>query len=160
LKKIHDDLDAAVFDAYGWPPELTDEQILERLVALNAERAAEERTGLVRWLRPDFQNPEKARPMAQVSLAGTADDEDAAVAPAPAAAALVWPKKLPDQISAVRELVTKTPDEWSAAEVAAAFKGAKKPDVEELLETLSALGLLVSYELVEGRRWRSAKFVA
>jgi hypothetical protein len=33
-------------------------------------------------------------------------------------------------------------------------------DIEELLETLSALGLLVSYELVEGRRWRSAKFVA
>src|SRR5690606_21265716 len=57
LKQIHDDLDAAVFDAYGWPHGLTDEQILERLVALNAERAAEEARGLVRWLRPEFQNP-------------------------------------------------------------------------------------------------------
>jgi hypothetical protein len=28
--------------AYGWPVDLTDEQILERLLALNLERAAEE----------------------------------------------------------------------------------------------------------------------
>ena len=42
LRQLHDELDAAVFDAYGWPPALTDEEILERLVALNAERAAEE----------------------------------------------------------------------------------------------------------------------
>jgi hypothetical protein len=27
------------------------------LVALNAERAKEEASGLVRWLRPDYQNP-------------------------------------------------------------------------------------------------------
>ncbi len=55
LKQIHDDLDAAVFAAYGWPTTLSDEQILERLVALNAERAAEEARGLIRWLRPEFQ---------------------------------------------------------------------------------------------------------
>jgi hypothetical protein len=55
LKKIHDDLDAAVFDSYGWPATLSDDEILERLVALNHERAAEEQRGLVRWLRPEFQ---------------------------------------------------------------------------------------------------------
>src|SRR5204862_6930347 len=65
LRQIHDDLDAAVAAAYGWPADpsagsgqaLPDDEILRRLVALNAERAAEERRGLVRWLRPDFQNP-------------------------------------------------------------------------------------------------------
>ncbi|TWI07295.1 hypothetical protein [Aerolutibacter ruishenii] len=31
---------------------------IERLVARNAERAAEEARGLVRWLRPEFQNPQ------------------------------------------------------------------------------------------------------
>jgi hypothetical protein len=46
-----------VFEAYGWPATLTDEQILERLVALNRERAAEEQRGHVRWLRPDYQIP-------------------------------------------------------------------------------------------------------
>lgn len=54
LKQIHDELDAAVFDAYGWPHDLSDEEILERLVALNHERAEEEKRGLIRWLRPEF----------------------------------------------------------------------------------------------------------
>jgi hypothetical protein len=57
LKELHDQLDALVFEAYGWPADLSDEQILERLVALNKERAAEEKAGTVRWLRPDYQVP-------------------------------------------------------------------------------------------------------
>lgn len=55
LKQLHDDLDAAVFAAYGWPATLTDAEILERLVALNAERAAEEKRGIIHWLRPEYQ---------------------------------------------------------------------------------------------------------
>ena len=37
---MHQNLDAAVFAAYNWPPDIDDEQILERLLALNLERAA------------------------------------------------------------------------------------------------------------------------
>jgi hypothetical protein len=40
LALAHEKLDTAVFVAYGWPHDLTDEQILERLLALNLERAA------------------------------------------------------------------------------------------------------------------------
>ena len=40
LANAHDTLDAAVADAYGWPADLTDAEILERLLALNLERAA------------------------------------------------------------------------------------------------------------------------
>ena len=40
LANAHRKLDEAVFAAYGWPMDLTDEQILERLLALNLERAA------------------------------------------------------------------------------------------------------------------------
>jgi hypothetical protein len=57
LKDYHDELDAAVLRAYGWPAGLTDAEVLERLVALNQERAAEEARGRVRWLRPDYQVP-------------------------------------------------------------------------------------------------------
>jgi hypothetical protein len=32
-------LDEAVFAAYGWPAVLTDQEILERLLALNQARA-------------------------------------------------------------------------------------------------------------------------
>jgi hypothetical protein len=43
-----------------WPHDLSDEDILQRLVDLNRERAEEERRGLIRWLRPEFQNPQGA----------------------------------------------------------------------------------------------------
>jgi hypothetical protein len=33
LKQLHDDQDAAVFAAYGWPAALTDQEILARLAA-------------------------------------------------------------------------------------------------------------------------------
>jgi len=39
LDAAHKQLDAAVFDAYGWPHDLADEEILARLLALNLERA-------------------------------------------------------------------------------------------------------------------------
>lgn len=40
LAMAHTKLDRAVFDAYGWPHDLSDEAILARLLALNLERAA------------------------------------------------------------------------------------------------------------------------
>ena len=39
LDLAHRKLDAAVFDAYGWPSDLSDEEILEKLLKLNLERA-------------------------------------------------------------------------------------------------------------------------
>ena len=42
LDLAHKKLDAAVAAAYGWPADLSDEQILEKLLALNLERANEE----------------------------------------------------------------------------------------------------------------------
>ena len=67
LKELHDRLDALVFEAYGWPADLSDEQILEKLVALNAACAAQEKAGRIEWLRPDYQIPQvrlrgRARP--------------------------------------------------------------------------------------------------
>jgi hypothetical protein len=156
LKKLHDDLDAAVFDAYGWPPDLSDEQILERLVALNAERAAEEKRGLVRWLRPEFQNPTGAKTATQEKFAATQDPDDVpeqAAAPL-SAAGTAWPKKLPEQIAAIRDLVARTHEAWTIDKVCTAFKGAKKTDVEEVLESLEALGLLTGYTYKSTRLWK------
>ena len=39
LHLAHKRLDPAVFAVYGWPADLTGEQILTRLLALNLERA-------------------------------------------------------------------------------------------------------------------------
>ncbi|MFN7139590.1 MAG: hypothetical protein ACK4UN_09635, partial [Limisphaerales bacterium] len=42
LDLAHKKLDAAVAEAYGFPADISDEQILEKLLALNLERAAQE----------------------------------------------------------------------------------------------------------------------
>jgi hypothetical protein len=39
LELLHGKLDEAVLDAYGWPPDLSDEEILRRLLELKPERA-------------------------------------------------------------------------------------------------------------------------
>ena len=58
IDELHHQLDAAVAAAYGWPADLAPAEIVSRLVALNAARAAEEATGNIRWLRPAYQNPQ------------------------------------------------------------------------------------------------------
>ena len=40
LDNVHNELDAAVAAAYGWPADLGEQEILEWLLALNLERAA------------------------------------------------------------------------------------------------------------------------
>jgi hypothetical protein len=55
LKELHETIDALTADAYGWAHNLTEQEVLTRLVALNLERHREEESGRVRWLRPDFQ---------------------------------------------------------------------------------------------------------
>ena len=157
LKQIHDHLDAAVFDAYGWPHDLTDEQILERLVALNAERAEEERRGIVRWLRPEFQNPGGTSAAAPQQKVIEIDGESPAGAAAAVKTERVWPKELPAQIAAVREVVTSDANAgWSAERTSRVFKGAKRAQVEAVLESLSALGLLVALGDSGERQWKSA----
>jgi hypothetical protein len=39
LENAHARLDEAVFAAYGWPPDLTDEELLQNLLALNLKRS-------------------------------------------------------------------------------------------------------------------------
>ncbi len=152
LKQIHDDLDAAVFDAYGWPATLTDDEILERLVALNHERAEEEKRGLVRWLRPEFQNPEGTKAATQVSMveAGLAT-----AAPAKTATGkktkLAWPKDLPARVVAVRDLLAEL-GEASVSDVSQRFKGVQSDQAEKLLESLAAVGVALETAAGPGGR--------
>ncbi|HKM54701.1 MAG TPA: hypothetical protein VJY33_14930 [Isosphaeraceae bacterium] len=47
LDLAHKALDEAVFDAYGWDPLMTDEQILAALLELNLERSASSDTAAI-----------------------------------------------------------------------------------------------------------------
>lgn len=55
LDHLHQRLDRAVLAAYGWPTNLSAQEVVARLVALNRERVVEEARGEVRFLRPEFQ---------------------------------------------------------------------------------------------------------
>lgn len=156
LKQIHDDLDAAVFDAYGWPHDLTDEQILERLVALNAERAEEEKRGIIRWLRPEFQNPAGAQQAVQQGLVDVAPEAAAAVSPKAKPERVAWPKTLPEQLTAIRDRFQHDHESLDASAVAKSFKGARAREVEQVLASLEALGHLISVS-DEPRQWRAAR---
>jgi hypothetical protein len=101
LRQIHGDLDATVFDAYGWPHDLSDEAILERVVALNHERAEEEKRGLIRWLRPEYQQPLFAKPAQQQKL-GLEEEPPAEPSAPEAVAPQPWPKTMRDQVREVR----------------------------------------------------------
>ena len=200
LKQLHDDLDAAVLEAYGWgdltndglpwtavgseaphrfgsaggsgsqspstPAESTagsplhsapalhtlaaealEQQLLTRLVALNHERAAEEKRGLIRWLRPDYQSPATAA--AQQTEIGVGDDDSAPDTAAPVI--LDWPTELPAQVAALRKLLPTvgqapgTVTEDLAERLSACFgrKSRKRVDqITAILDTLKSLGLV------------------
>lgn len=157
LRQLHDELDVAVSDAYGWAPNLDDEEILERVVALNAERLGEESSGTVRWLRPDFQAPKTAKPT-QVEMPGTVPQS-----PAPARKSSKWPKAFPERVVLVRDVVLASANDatFSAAEVASHFKRAKASDIEAILDAFVALGRLVAFSDPDGqRRWARPSRVA
>jgi hypothetical protein len=174
LRQLHDDLDAAVLEAYGWSDLLPllrvahgndapaegqtreeakrafDEAVLERLVALNAERAAEEARGLVRWLRPEFQNPQAASSKnevlpEQISLDTESDADTDTGEPTPVAAAAKpapWPKETLAQVRAIADLLAASPAPLSLDDIGARFtsRGPWKKRLPGLLDMLVALG--------------------
>jgi len=163
LKQIHDDLDAAVLEAYGWtdlataatPPadllaqggpaaEALEQQLLTRLVTLNHERAAEEQRGHIRYLRPDYQAPGSATTASHQPEIGLTGEDDTSTPETAPAAQLDWPADLPAQVTTLRRLLpTHGPD---AERLSACFgrKSPKRTDqITAILATLRALGHLV-----------------
>lgn len=143
LLQLHNELDAAVATAYGWPANLPEEEILERLVALNKERAAEEARGLVRWLRPEYQNPQGTQ-QTEIGLSTKAK-----VAKATAKETLAWPKTLSEQAQAVQRALQLHERPATAEDLLFQFKPVAKPQqgqrlqqIDSLLQTLHGLGLL------------------
>ncbi len=142
LMQLHDELDAAVAEAYGWPADLSDDEILEKLVALNAERAAEEAQGKIRYLRPDFQCPEEVQSELNVDAVSPPRSASAKKRGGDTASTLKkqpWPKALPDQVRLLRTALA-APAPVTAEELARTFTRARTDRVAELLETLAALG--------------------
>ena len=145
IRQHHDAIDMLVAEAYGWPADLSDEDILIRLVALNKERAAEEAKGLIRWLRPEYQAPDYQPPISQ-----TLDLGEATV-PAPDSV-LPWPDKLPEQVSAVAAILSASTVPLAPQDVARTFKGKRAATVTPVLDALTAIG--------QARRLQDGRYAA
>ena len=134
IRQHHDAIDVLVAEAYGWPADLSDEQILTRLVALNKERAAEEAKGLIRWLRPEFQAPNYAAPVTQTLDLGEA-------VPVLPDNVIPWPGSLPEQVSAVQAVLSAAAAPLAPQDVARAFKGKRAATVRPVLDALAGIGM-------------------
>jgi hypothetical protein len=141
LRELHDRLDTAVAAAYGWPVDLPDTEILARLVALNKERAKEEATGLVRWLRPDYQIPRfgTAAEKDQLKLSGGAmrDQMAAKAGPKP-----TFPADDLAQTVAVMGALAASGGAMDAAGLSAGFRQGRRtiPQIEAVLAALVRMG--------------------
>lgn len=154
IKELHERLDAAVADAYGWPVDLPEEEVLARLVALNKERTKEEKRGLVRWLRPDYQIPRFGSDQEKAEQI-EADFGEAAVAkagPKPS-----FPADERDQTPAVLHQLMEAEGPIDAAAIASSFKQGRKclGAVQAVLNALFRMGLVSTGD---GKRfaWRRA----
>lgn len=157
LQQLHDDLDRAVADAYGWPWPMTDAEILERVVALNAQRAKEEAEGKIRWLRPEYQIPALSGPSTKQTALNLSDAGDLK-SPATGSqrfrkarvagnskienskSKMPWPKAMADRAKAIETALANAETPQTAQQLAKQFLRASAKDVEEILQTLVALG--------------------
>jgi hypothetical protein len=145
MKELHDKLDIAVAEPYGWPADLTDDEILAKLVALNKERTEEEKRGLVRWLRPDYQIPRFAK-----GLDKQAATEEGAQVAAELISAVEqkpsFPTSAVEQTAAVFSALAAASQPLDAKGLAAQFRRTKTTEkkVGEVLASLARLGYVTS----------------
>lgn len=144
LKELHDRLDAEVAAAYGWPGDLSDEDILSRLVALNRERAAEEAKGNVRWLRPEYQIPRFGTPKQKAELDLTGGEARGAVS-GPSKKE-TYPTDEIAQTVAVMAVLASATAPLGVDAISATFKQGRKcaRSVQAVLASLSRMGRLDS----------------
>ena len=108
------------------------------MVALNAERAAEEKRGIIHWLRPEYQ----AKSQKEMVLPATRDKpaKKAKTAKPARKTKSIWPKTLPDRVKAAEAGLHHFGAPVTPGELAKMFKRAKPTAVAEILETLVTLG--------------------
>lgn len=158
LRELHDDLDTAVFEAYGWSDLATklvgkpgattplpdkpveqaeaEEELLMRLVELNKQRAQEEAEGTIRWLRPEYQAPDSVAEQTDLALETVAASKPKAVAAKDKA---TFPKAIPEQLKVLREALAE--NAYTLENLAETFKRKPVKSIEEGLKALAAVGV-------------------
>jgi hypothetical protein len=155
IRQHHDALDAMVAEAYGWGADhaagmLIEPEILQRLVVLNSARATEEARGVIRWLRPSYQDPSRLNANLVVQPTMNASLDFGEVLALPGGATIIpWPKTLPEQVSVIAGLLQAATTPLHARDVARAFRAKQASSMTPVLDTLTAIGM--ARKLADGR---------
>jgi len=161
LDEIHREIDRLSLEAYGWGdlagPSLVegedlDDALLHRLVALNAERGAEEAKGQVRWLRPEYQRPR----FAPREVAGDQTRDLVGDLPVAQGGRAAFPPDRTAQHLAVLSRLHAAPQALSASDIAAGFRGREVARrVDGALRALARLGY--AEPTPDGRAYRARR---
>jgi len=139
LAELHRRIDRATAEAYGSPEDMDDEEIVSRLVALNAERGREERSGKVRWLRPAYQLARSG--VESLGAQGDQGIQIEAALPAPVVRKPSFPRDALGQTAAVL-LHLRGGNAMTATMIAALYTQGQRaaPRIEATLAALTRLG--------------------
>jgi hypothetical protein len=142
LKDLHEQIDISVMQAYGFDIHLAEGEILAQLVELNQRRMTEERRGLIRWLRADYQM-EKMGP-----LAHRADRIQSLSAVQQPKSKSRFSDERKIQAAQVLALLDRQQMPLTAIEIAAEFSEPKLvgPQVQDVLISLNRLGDVESFD--------------
>ncbi len=117
-----------------------EQELLTRLVALNHERAAEEKRGLVRWLRPDYQAPD-TKPKPEQKEIDLGSESSSLKTEHLKLETLTWPTALSAQVTAIRKLLPAIGPDAEALSARFGRKSKKRSEqIAAILATLKALG--------------------
>jgi len=145
IAETHDRLNEAVARAYGWAADLDAGAVIERLLELNARRAAEEAAGEVRWLRPRYQAPRLGRALDQ-QAAAEKGRQAAAELPAALSGKPAFPRDEIAQTATVMMALMDHEGFIDARALAGRFKDGRRaePRIAATLQALARLGAVAS----------------
>lgn len=152
LRELHDEIDRLAAQAYGWPAEQSETEIVAALAGLNRVRALEEARGQVRWLRPGYQ--------ASRGIAGRGGSPDALDGLAPGLADAphrpAFPSDRYEQPLALQAALARAGGPVGPSDLARRFSGGARltPRIDRVLTTLHRYGHV---ERLADGRWISAR---
>jgi hypothetical protein len=100
----------------------------------------EEANDLIRWLRPEYQNPSGSNSTIQPPLALRSATDKGGPVRKKLAGKLKWPKTMAERVKAVSDALSASKESVTSETMARRFSRADPDDVSEILETLCAMG--------------------
>lgn len=159
LLALHQELDRAVFDAYGFESGIDDEEILVQLLLRNQNLAANESADKIQWLRPEYQLTNWKK---RATASRTSSQADTPSASSAQEQPMLWPTgkdqdSVRTQVTMIRKVLAVAGRPLTLEEVVARIqkpRGSRLlPVVRRHLQVLEAVGVFTRMNTDAGEFW-------